>query len=264
MPSVEVQSRELFYERHGAGPPVLMIVGMGGYRKHWGENFLDLIAAEREAIIYDHRGTGRSEDVGEPFYIRDLADDAVGLLAALEIAEADVIAISMGGMVAQQLALTYPHRIRKLVVGCTYCGATGDNLTPPEVWQPLVDALSEVDTAEAQRDWWQAQVSAAFATKDTPWQRFEQLATDECPDLEVIFQQLKACTGFDVCDELGQIDIPTLVIHGEGDQILPIAQGALIADRIPGAELMRLRDCGHMWWWEHPEQTAGRINQFLG
>ena len=129
MPLARAGEIELSYERAGSGPPLLMIMGMSGTALHWGEPFLDVLREDFETIVYDHRGVGRSSRMEEPFTIAQLAEDAAGLLDALELDSAHVLGISMGGMVAQELALAHPERIRTLTLGCTYCGGAGSSLT---------------------------------------------------------------------------------------------------------------------------------------
>src|ERR1700722_15461644 len=113
---------ELDYERSGSGPPLLAIMGMSGTALSWGEPFLGQLRQDHEVIVYDHRGIGASTRLSGSVTIAGMAEDAAGLLAALEIDSADVLGISMGGMIAQELALAHPERVRTLTLGCTYCG----------------------------------------------------------------------------------------------------------------------------------------------
>jgi 3-oxoadipate enol-lactonase len=125
MPVLRVGEIELDYERSGSGPPLLAIMGMSGTALHWGEPFLGALRDDFEVIVYDHRGVGASSRLEGALTIVQLAEDAAGLLAALELDSAHVLGISMGGMVAQELALAHPERVRTLTLGCTYCGGEG-------------------------------------------------------------------------------------------------------------------------------------------
>src|ERR1700681_199878 len=107
MPGVRVGEIELDYERSGSGPPLLLIMGMSGTALHWGEPFLELLRRDFDVIAYDHRGVGASSRLEGPITIGELAEDASGLLSALEIDSAHVLGISMGGMIAQELALAH-------------------------------------------------------------------------------------------------------------------------------------------------------------
>src|SRR5437868_8083351 len=122
MPAIPVGEVELDYERSGEGPPLLMIMGMSGTALHWGEPFLQALRPDFEVIVYDHRGVGASSRPEGPLTIAQMAQDAAGLLDALGVESAHVMGISMGGMIAQELALARDELVRTLTLGCTFCG----------------------------------------------------------------------------------------------------------------------------------------------
>src|SRR4051812_40604616 len=122
MPKVQVGDLELNYERAGAGEPLLLIQGMSANHMAWGRPFSALLEEHFETIVFDNRGMGLSSQVVEQFSIAEMAADTVGLLDALEIESTHVLGISMGGMIAQELALAQPGRLRSLTIGCSYCG----------------------------------------------------------------------------------------------------------------------------------------------
>src|SRR5438094_250084 len=123
---------DLHHVLGGDGEPLLLIQGMSGTHLSWGEEFLGALQDDFQTVSYDHRGIGLSPATSDPFSIADLAEDAAALLDRLGWESAHVLGISMGGMVAQELALAHPDRIRTLTLGCTYCGGPGSQLTPPE------------------------------------------------------------------------------------------------------------------------------------
>src|SRR5665213_3420327 len=129
MALVDVGDIQLDCERSGSGPPLLLIMGMSGTALHWGEPFLELLRNDFEVIAYDHRGIGQSTRLENPeegrLSIVQMADDAAGLLRALGLDSAHVVGISMGGMIAQDLALAHPELVSTLTLGCTYCGGPG-------------------------------------------------------------------------------------------------------------------------------------------
>jgi len=247
---------ELSYERAGSGPPLLMIMGMSGTALSWGEPFLDSLREDFETIVYDHRGVGKSSRMEEPFTIVQLAADALGLLDALEVDSAHVLGISMGGMVAQELALAHPERIQTLTLGCTYCGGEGSVLTSPEVAQRLGEERMSGDRERAIRASWEANVSATFAANADAYATFFATANERAVALPVIMAQTLAIAGHDTNARLAALEIPTLVVHGTEDQILPVENAHLIASRIPGARLEIFDGVGHLFFREEPDRSA--------
>jgi pimeloyl-ACP methyl ester carboxylesterase len=256
MALVRVGDVELDVERSGSGPPLLLIMGMSGTALHWGEPFLDELRADFDVIAFDHRGVGASSRLEGEITIERMAADAAGLLAALEIESAHVLGISMGGMIAQELALAHPERVRTLTLGCTYCGGEGSALGPQEVMTVLAEAMMSGDRARAVRAGWEANVSADFAADDRAWQQFAAIAEQRAVAVEVVLAQVRAIAGHDTSARLPSLEMPTLVIHGTEDQMLPVANGRMISGLIPGAQLELLDGVGHLFFWEQPERSG--------
>src|ERR1700722_15336625 len=225
MPLAKAGDIELSYDRAGDGPPLLLIMGMSGTKHHWGASLLEDLRRDFDVIVYDHRDAGDSTKTGEPFTIADLAEDAAGLLAALEIDSAYVMGISMGGMIAQELALAHPELIRALVLGCTYSGGEGSVLTSEEVISRLAQGMSSGDRQLAIRTGWEVNVSPSFAERDDVYETFLQTGLSYGLPVPVILEQMRAIAGHDTSGRLEQIAIPTLVIHGTLDQLLPVQNG---------------------------------------
>src|SRR3954465_1811784 len=162
MSHLTVAGRRLFHQRRGTGEPLLLIQGMSGTHLSWGEPFATDLERDFDVVAYDHRGIGRSDRVDDPFSIADLAEDAAGLLDALGWETAHVMGISMGGMVAQELALRHPERIRTLTLGCTYCGGPGSSLSSPEVISELRAGQLSGDQEVAFRASYNVNTSEAF------------------------------------------------------------------------------------------------------
>jgi 3-oxoadipate enol-lactonase len=251
---------ELDYERSGSGPPLLAIMGMSGTALHWGEPFLEPLREHFEVIVYDHRGVGASSRLdGTPLSTAQMAEDAAGLLEALELESAHVLGISMGGMIAQELALGHPKRIRTLTLGCTYCGGEGSSLASPAVLQRLSEAMMSGDRALALRASWEINVSAEMAGDEDAYAHFLAIAAQRAVALPVIMAQMQACAAHDTNARLGELEMPTLVIHGSADQLLPVQNGRLIASRIPGSQLEIFDGIGHMFFWERPQRSVELI-----
>jgi 3-oxoadipate enol-lactonase len=249
----------LHYVRRGAGEPMLLIQGMSGTHLSWGEPFLAALERDFDLVAYDHRGVGRSPAVSEPFTICDLADDADALMDELGWESAHVVGVSMGGMVAQELALRHPERIRTLTLGCTYCGGEGSALASSEVSSKLAEAMMSGDRERAIATAYEVNVSPGYGADKSAYATFYEMATALPVAVPVIMLQAQAIQAHDTLDRLGEISAPTLVIHGTEDEMLPFSNAALIASRIPGARLETLEGVGHMFWWEQPERSAEAI-----
>ncbi|MHB8242288.1 MAG: alpha/beta fold hydrolase [Solirubrobacteraceae bacterium] len=259
MPVTPVGDIELSYERSGSGPPLLAIMGMSGTALHWGEPFLDRLREHFYVIAYDHRGIGESTRLSGEVTIAQMAEDAHGLLAALGIDSAHVLGISMGGMIAQELALAHPESVRTLTLGCTYCGGEGSSQAAPEVIQRLFESMSSGDRALAIRTGWEVNVSAAKAADEDAWASFLAIAQRRAVSPIVIMAQAQAILAHNTQSRLHELKMPTLVIHGTEDQMLPVQNGRLIASLIPGARLEILDGVGHLFFWEQPEHSAELI-----
>jgi 3-oxoadipate enol-lactonase len=256
MTVVQVGDIELDYERSGAGPPLLMIMGMSGSALSWSERFLQMLREDFELIVYDHRGIGASSRLEGPITIRELSDDAAGLLAALEVDSAHVLGISMGGMIAQELALAHPQRIRTLALGCTYSGGEGSVQMDAEAARRLIQARASGDRERALRASWEINVSPTFATDAEEWAAFVERATLRPVAVSVILEQARAIARHDTSGRLGAIELPTLVMHGTVDQLLPVANGHMVAELIPGSHLEIFDGVGHLFFLERPERAA--------
>jgi pimeloyl-ACP methyl ester carboxylesterase len=256
MTVIPVGDIELDYERSGTGPPLLLIMGMSGTSLSWGEALLSELRRDFDVIAYDHRGVGASARLQGPITIREMAEDASGLLAALEIDSAHVLGISMGGMIAQELALMHPEQIRTLTLGCTYCGGPRSVHLSEDVLQRIVHARKSGDRALALRASWETNVSAEFAADEEEWARFVARADQRSVALAVIAQQAFAISKHDTSEQLGAIEPPTLVLHGSADELLPVANGHLVAELIPGAQLEIFDGVGHMFFLERPQHSA--------
>jgi 3-oxoadipate enol-lactonase len=263
MTLVDVGDIQLAYERTGSGPPLLLIMGMSGTALHWGEPFLELLREDFEVIVYDHRGVGEStrleDPLGSPVSIAQMAADAAGLLSALEIPSAHVAGISMGGMIAQDMALEHPELVETLTLGCTYCGGPGSSLTSNEVGRRLFEAMQSGDRERALRTAWEVNVSEAVANDEASYASFMEIAKRRQVAVPVAMAQAYAIAGHDTSARLHELSMPALVIHGTVDQMLPVENGRLIASLIPDARLEILEGVGHLFFWELPERSAELI-----
>ncbi len=256
MPRVRAGEVELDVERGGEGPPLLLIMGMSGTALHWGEELLEDLRRDFDVIAFDNRGVGASTRLDGEVTIREMADDAAALLGALEIDSAHVMGISMGGMIAQELALAHPELVRTLTLGCTYCGGEGSAVTSQETIALLGEAMMSGDRARAVRTGWEVNVSAPFAADEDAWMAFAAIAERRAVAVTVVIAQMQAIAGHDTSARLPSLRMPTLMIHGTEDRMLPVSNGHMIAELIPDARLEILDGVGHLFFWEQPQRTA--------
>jgi 3-oxoadipate enol-lactonase len=261
MPKVELADTELHYERAGAGEPLLLIQGMSANHLAWGQPFSSLLERDFEVIAFDNRGMGLSRPVSEGFSIAEMAADAAGLLEALEIESAHVLGISMGGMIAQELALAHPGKLRSLTLGCTYCGGEGSQLMDPADFRGLVEATASGDAERVFQAMYELNLSPGFRAEESRYADFTAMAAALPAPRETIGLQVQAIVSHDTNARLPEIAVPTLVLHGTADRVLGYPNGEQIAALIPGARLETYEDVGHMFWWEQPERTADLVRQ---
>ncbi|MDX6623509.1 MAG: hypothetical protein QOE75_1441 [Solirubrobacterales bacterium] len=261
VPTVGIAGTELHYERAGDGAPLLLIQGMGGSRLSWGEPFLAPLRESFDCISFDNRGIGLSAPTEDPFTTEHLAADALGLLDGLGIERAHLLGISMGGMVAQELALAAPERLLSLTLGCTYCGGPGSQLPDPADIGPLAEAMASGNFDRVLRASWAVNLSPGFRADEGRYAKFAAMAAGTPVPREVVQLQMQAIFGHDTNQRLPGLAVPTLVVHGSVDRILPVVNGRLIASLVPGSRLEVLEDVGHMFWWERPERAAELLRE---
>jgi 3-oxoadipate enol-lactonase len=259
MTHVDIGPLRLAYERRGRGEPLLLVMGMSGTRAAWGEEFLDLLGRAFDVITYDHRGMGESSRADGPFTIARLAQDAVGLLDALDVDAAHVLGLSLGGMVAQEIALLHPGRVRTLtLVGTSPGGAVAETM-PEETLRLLGEAWARRDPTEILRAGWEVNVSPRFASDEAAFRAYVERGTALPAPMAVTLLQLQAGATHDAADRLGEIEAPTLIVHGELDRMLPAANARVLAERIGGARLELIPGAGHLVHVEAPERVAALV-----
>ena len=261
MAKVEVAGREFHYERAGSGEPLLLIQGMSGTHVAWGRPFREVLEESFDVVAFDNRGIGLSGPVEGPFTIVEMAEDTAGLLEELGLESAHVVGISMGGMIAQELALAEPGRLRSLTLGCTYCGGPGSQLMPQENVEKLAAGMMSGDRDKAIRASYEVNLSPAFRADEDAYAAFHEMAISVPARKATIELQVQAIFGHDTSSRLSEIATPTLIVHGTEDGVLPFPNGEQIASLIPKARFEPLEDVGHMFWWEQPQRSAELIRE---
>lgn len=262
--AVRVDDAEIAWSSIGDGPQTLvLIMGLGGWSGDWGSHFPALLAEDFRVVLFDNRGTGTSSRAPGPYTLEQFARDAVAVIEETAGGRAHVLGISMGGMVAQLVALDHPRHVEKLVLVSTHCGGARALLPLPHVLPALfptpgtpADVVVRTRLAAIAAPGWAENNPALLA------ERMQHSLRAPTP-VRTYRAQLDAIMRSDRYARLDDIDVPTLVVHGDADALVPYANGELLARKIHGAKLHTLRGVGHLPMWEAPEETARAVVDFL-
>ncbi|MEA2428035.1 MAG: hypothetical protein QOF37_1663 [Thermoleophilaceae bacterium] len=261
MPTATSGSAELWWESTGDGMPVLLVMGLGMNATGWWRTQKALSGSFR-TIAFDNRGVGRSSRPPGPYSVAQMADDAIAVLDAAGAERAHVYGISLGGMIAQEIALRHPGRVHGLVLGATTPG--GHHATPADA-DTLAFFQRRGSMGAEEGVWASVPYNYAPATRA---ERAQMIGEDIVQRLRYPIEpepykaQLAAALGHDAYDRLPQIAAPTLVVHGDADLMVPPANGDLLARRIPDAELLVLPGAAHLYPTDAPEADAS-VARFL-
>ena len=241
----------LYWESTGDGPPVLLVMGLGLSGGAWWRT-VPVLSRRLRVITFDARGVGRSESPRQNYTTEAMADDAVAVLDALDLEEAHVYGISLGGMVAQQLVLRHPRRVRSVVLGATSPGG-------PRAARPDRDVLaffSRRAGMEMEEGAW-ASVPYNYSERCRT-EHVDRIAEDieyrlTNPFNEQAYRaQLYAAVMHNCYGRLGRIEVPTFVVHGQNDRMIPVENAYMLAERIPNCRLEVLEESGHLYPTEEP------------
>lgn len=241
--------------------PLLLIHGLGYERHGWGPG-LARIAAERELILVDNRGIGASDVPPGPYTVAELAADAHAVLDAAGIERADVLGASLGGMIAQELALTYPGRVGRLVLACTTPGVRGYAMPARTVRLFATIGGLEPDTA-LRRLIENSLADGTIRERPELIEEVYRYRVAHPPALPGWQAQAAAGATFDALDRLGMLHAQTLVLHGTDDYVVDVRNAELLARRIEGAQVELVPDTGHLFFWEEPDRFAAAVLEFL-
>jgi 3-oxoadipate enol-lactonase len=255
VPFVDRSAFDLYYETAGTGPPVLLISGQAMTMSAWWRTATVLTESFR-VLTFDHRDMGRSGHSPWPYTSAQMAEDAVAILDAAGVESAHVYGISLGGMVAQELALRHPQRVRSLVLGATTAGGTGSVLAGPESLSFFVRA-GVMGSEEA--EWAAVVYNYGEATRR---HHGERIAADiarrvqDPTDALGYIHHVTAAASHNTTGRLQAIKCPTLVVHGTEDVVIPPVNGRLLSRAIPGAELKMWPGAGHLFTTDEPRADA--------
>jgi 3-oxoadipate enol-lactonase len=254
----------IYYEIHGQGEPLLLIMGLGGHTLDWGCVLPQQLSRYYRVLMFDNRGAGRSQQPSGPYSIAQMAWDTSSLMDRLGVEKAHVFGVSMGGMIAQQLAIDQPQRVTKLVLGCTSPGGQEQISPPPEI-QRYLEPRKDLELYDAL--WWAAPagMTPEFIRDHPEIVVRKNRANIQYPcSLESYEAQLAAYRSFSAGDRLFAIQAPTLVLAGSRDVLIPLENSRKIAEQIPGAVRREVDGAGHLFWISHPDETLLELTSFLG
>jgi 3-oxoadipate enol-lactonase len=250
MPKMTVGDIDIDYEIQGGGAPLLMIMGLSFSRRDWGEKFTELLARNYQLILFDNRDAGLTSRSSRPYSIADMADDAAGLLDALNMPKAHVFGASMGGAIAQQFALKYPHKLDKLILGCTMAGGSCSQVGDISgvMNGNLLDLLF---------------TPTFIQNNQRELTKFLTQTTSLHSKGDALQRQMQAFGTHDTCDRLTDISSSTLILTGDKDIAIPRSNSDLLVAKISDAKLEIIADAAHGFSYSHPDITADLIHLFL-
>jgi pimeloyl-ACP methyl ester carboxylesterase len=262
---------EIAYKARGKGPVVLFVAGTGYPGATWLPEIVDRLAGEYTVVTFDHRGTGRTPGTAGMYATRQFAADALGLLASLDAGPAHIIGHSMGGRVAQWMALDGPDRVRSLVLAASGPGQIRDDW-PLMRGIPLKTALSLIENGYEGH--MRKAIRGSFFTSEFAEARPEVvqgLVTafwENRPALEDYLKHVVARQQHQTAEMLDRITMPALVLIGDRDTGLGgtgshVEQSEYLAEHLPDAELRVILDTAHGYFWQKPEETIEIIGAFL-
>jgi pimeloyl-ACP methyl ester carboxylesterase len=265
MPKVTANGIEIYFEVHGEGQPLVLISGIGYTNWQW-HRMVPFLADRFQVITFDNRGVGQSDRPEGPYSAHMLAADTVGLLDALDIGKAIVAGHSMGGFIAQALAIEFPHKVEKLILCSTSFGGPRQVPVTPEAMKVLTDVSGDpltrfsnglfISTApgwaeknpEIIREW--IEWRAANPIEPGPYQA----------QLAIGLGLMQEESAFE--NQLHRIHVPTLILFGEYDKVVPPQNANLLAQKIAGSQIRILPDAGHFFPIEVPETASRAIIEF--
>ncbi len=262
VPGIRVGDIEIYHEIHGRGEPLLLIMGLGSDLAGWMFQVLEFSKHYR-VVAFDNRGVGRTGAPDAPYSIPMMADDAAGLMDALDMGSVHVLGISMGGFIAQELALRRPRRVRSLILAATGTHVDARGAFQLDVWRRLIEAGGDREL---------------YIRESLPWLFTESFfengrVVDSMIKMRLSYpypqpayayaRQVGACLSFDSRGRLGSITAPTLVVAGERDSLFPPERSTELADGIRNAELAVLEGGAHGFPIEIPEAFNVTILSFL-
>jgi pimeloyl-ACP methyl ester carboxylesterase len=273
---VHVGDIDIAYKTFGKGAPILLITGLGGTMDGWEPSTLRDLSSNHTLIIFDNRGVGNTTTGTRPFSIQQFANDTAGLLDALKIRKADVLGYSMGSFVAQQLTVTNPEKVNRLILVAASCGGKEGIPQSPQLQKMASDVANKfINNISVSQEEMKSLISASLGPG---WIRLNPESLETIPEAKDLLasitpnnnlKQIKAIQSWfatnwsGICSQLTKLSNPTLVIIGTDDVAVPTANSLVIAEKIPGAWLVQIKDAGHAIPSQYPDKINRMLQTFL-
>lgn len=258
---IQVGDIVVAYKMFGNGSPILLINGFSAPLDFWDPTLIGKLASNHTVITFDNRGIGNTTSGSKQFSIQQFADDTSRIMEALEIKKADIMGWSMGGMIAQEVALSNPEKVGKLIIYASTCGTNQSIAPSPEV----VDIFS--NQSGNMMEMLQRFLPLLFPDhwrNSNPNFIQELPKSSEVASIETLKLQTKAITNWTgTCDRLGSIHQPTMVLVGTDDVLTVPANSILIAEKIPESWLVQIKGGGHAMMMQYPEKFTNIVDTFL-
>jgi pimeloyl-ACP methyl ester carboxylesterase len=266
VPYATIGNIDIYYEIHGPpdAPPLVLIGGWASYRWIWFRQ-VPAFKERYRCIVFDNRGTGKSSKPDYPYTMEMMAADTVGLLETLGIESAHILGISMGGLIGQQIALSYPEKVRSLILVSTHFGGPNHIPIPDNIVALLVALPTETITYEQAREMrYKATFSPEFLEENQGlMKQIDEWVVKHPAPLFAQVHQSSATGEFDSESELKNINSPTLILHGANDFTILPKNSELLAERIPNSKLQFIEDAAHFVIVERYEEFNNAVMSFI-
>jgi pimeloyl-ACP methyl ester carboxylesterase len=263
MPFLTSNGISLHYDVAGEGPAVCLINGYRLSGAAWPEPFIAQLSARLTVIAFDNRGTGQSDKPPAGYEFANLARDVIELLDGLRRPRVHLLGFSMGGAIAQEVAIRYADRIDRLILFGTFCGGVWAEPASYSVFKQLLAAENQTPEEAARRAWPVTYSPDYLAANAEAVERQMRREMEHPTSTYIADRQMEALRKFDSYRDLPRISAPTLVVTGSHDLLVKPRNSEILASRIPNARRELLADLGHRAIWEAPEEIADLIGDFL-
>lgn len=263
--TVRANGQKLYYEVHGEGQPLVLVMGIGYDCTLWTLAQVPALSQKFRVVIFDNRDAGRSSQATGAYAISDMADDTAGLMDALDIRKAHVCGLSMGGMIAMEFALRHPGRLDRMILTGAPGAPARAAFHPIRTWN-WVKANDKTGEIFACQQFTWLFSSAFLRNREAVQQTVAMLSSNPNPvGPQAYDRQAQAVLRFDVLDRLAAVKARTLCIVGEQDLLTPVHECREVADRIPGAgfEVIKGEGSSHVVPIERPDDFNGLVTKFL-